>query len=191
MSAAMRHLLPLCAALVLTGSLRVASADEPARLVPSADGQELIDAAAGLAWARCAQGLRWDGRRCAGEAALATHAQALAFARARAQADGRPWRLPRVPELKHFFERLPLGKDPALQASAEPAGWYWTGTTRIDSEAVNPYAYRSVERGATQRQVDRLVVNTGWAVQQPGGALRGDMAKRETLAVRLVRPLSP
>jgi hypothetical protein len=96
-----------------------------------------------------------------------------------------------VPELKHFFERLPLGKDPALLASAEPAGWYWTGTSRIDSETVNPYAYRNVERGVTQRQVERLVVTAGWAVQQPGAAVRGDMAKRETLAVRLVRPLQP
>ncbi len=178
-------------ALALLGPLAPARADEPARLVPSADGQELIDAAAGLAWARCPQGQRWDGRRCAGEAVLATHAQALAFARAHAQAEGQAWRLPRVPELKHFFERLPLGREAALLASAGPAGWYWTGTTRIESEAVNPYAYRNVERGATQRQVDRLVVNTGWAVQQPGGAVRGDMARRETLAVRLVRPLQP
>jgi hypothetical protein len=178
-------------ALALLGPLAPARADEPARLVPSADGQELIDAAAGLAWARCPQGQRWDGRRCAGQAVLATHAQALAFARAHSSAEGQAWRLPRVPELKHFFERLPLGGDAALLASAGPAGWYWTGTTRIEREAVNPYAYRNVERGATQRQVDRLVVNTGWAVQQPGGAVRGDMAKRETLAVRLVRPLQP
>ncbi|MFG6414922.1 DUF1566 domain-containing protein [Roseateles sp. DC23W] len=181
----------LALALTPLAPLSPVVADEAARLVPSADGQELIDAAAGLAWARCPQGQRWDGGQCAGEAVLATHAQALAFARAHSAAEGQSWRLPRVPELKHFFERLRLGKEAALLASAGPAGWYWSSTTRIESEAVNPYAYRNVERGATQRQVDRLVVNTGWAVQQPGGAARGDMAKRETLAVRLVRPLQP
>lgn len=176
--------------LALLAGAPAAEADE-ALLVPSADGQELVDAAAGLAWSRCVQGMQWDGRRCNGEAVLATHAQALAFARARSAADGRPWRLPRAPEIKHFFERLQRHKDPALQASAGPAGWYWTGSARVEREAVNPYNYRSIERGASQRQVDRLAVGTGWAAQQPGGALRGDVAKREALAVRLVRPLAP
>lgn len=178
-------------ALALSCGLRPAAADEPARLVPSADGSELIDAAAGVAWSRCVQGMSWDGRHCTGDAVLATHAQALALARARSEAEGRLWRLPRVPEIKHFFARVQLGKEPALLASLGPVGWYWTGSTRIESETVNAYNYRNVERGGSQRQVDRLAVNTGWAAQQPGGAVRGDMAKREKLAFRLVRPLQP
>jgi hypothetical protein len=190
----MRHPLALFALLVpaLLGAVSLpARADDAARLVPSADGRELVDAAAGLAWSRCVAGMSWDGRRCIGEPLQAKHAQALAFARARAQAEGLAWRLPRVPEFRHFLERLPHGNDAALLAAAGPAGWYWTGSTRIDSEAANPYNYRNVERGSVQGQVDRLAVQTGWAVQQPGGNARGDVAKREKLALRLVRPLQP
>lgn len=190
----MRHPLAAFAWLIsalLTAASAPAWAVEAARLVPSADGSELVDAAAGLAWSRCVAGMNWDGRRCAGEPLLATHAQALAFARAHAQAEGLAWRLPRVPELKHFLERLPQGKEAALLASAGPAGWYWTGSTRIDSEATNPYTYRNVERGSVKGQIDRLDVQTGWAVQQPGGGVRGGVARREKLALRLVRPLQP
>jgi hypothetical protein len=188
----MRHLLLVVfSSVLLGGAPQVVLADEAARLVPSADGRELIDSAAGLAWSRCVQGMSWDGRRCVGEPVLATHAQALAFARTHAEADGRPWRLPRVVEFRHFLERLQHGKDAALLASLGPTGWYWTGTTRIESEAVNQYSYRNIERGAAPGQVDRLVLQTGWAVEQPGGNARGDVARREKLAVRLVRVLQP
>ncbi|MDR7268277.1 hypothetical protein J2X20_000906 [Pelomonas saccharophila] len=187
----MRHSLIAVLTLALAlGAPSLAAADEAARLVPSADGRELIDAAAGLAWSRCVEGMKWDGRRCSGEPVLATHAQALALARARSEAEGRSWRMPRVTELKRFFEHLARAQAAATLAPAAPKGWYWTGTTRIESEAVNPYSYRNVERGASQRQVDRLSVQQGWAVEQPGGAPR-DMAKREQLSVRLVRPLQP
>jgi len=185
-----RCLVTLCSLAALLAA-PASVADEAARLVPSADGREWIDAAAGLAWTRCVQGMEWDGRRCVGEPVLATHAQALAFARAHAEADGRPWRLPRVIEFKHFLERFRPGKDAALQASMGPAGWYWTGSTRIESEAVNQYSYRNVQRGAAPGHVDRLAVQTGWAVEQPGGAASGDMARREKLAVRFVRALQP
>lgn len=184
------HLL-LALVLALPLPLPAAAEDAPPRLVPSADGGELLDTAAGLAWSRCVEGMRWDGRRCAGEPRLATHAEALALARTRSGAEGRAWRVPRAAELKRLLERLAHAGDGAALAPSAPAGWYWTSTTRIESEAVNPYSYRSVERGATQRQVDRLVVQSGWAVEAPGGAVRADMAKREKLAVRLVRPLQP
>lgn len=183
------HVPLLLLALLLQGApLR---ADETARLQASADGQEVIDAAAGLAWSRCVVGMRWEGRGCVGEARLATHAEALGLARTRSEAEGRLWRVPRVTELKHFLDRLGHARDAAALAPAAPDGWYWTSSTRIESEAVNPYAYRNVERGATQRQVDRLVVQAGWAVRQPDGDARGDAAKREKLAVRLVRSLQP
>ncbi len=181
----------LLLALVLTLPLPAAAEDVPPRLVPSADGSELVDTAAGLAWSRCVEGMHWDGRRCAGEPRLATHAGALLLARTRGEAEGRAWRVPRAAEMKRLLERLAHAGDAAALAPSAPVGWYWTSTTRIESEGVNPYNYRAVERGATQRQVDRLVVQSGWAVEAPGGAARADMAKREKLAVRLVRPLKP
>ncbi|MEO6280529.1 DUF1566 domain-containing protein [Roseateles sp.] len=158
-------------------------------LVPAADGMELVDAASGQAWSRCVEGMHWDGRTCQGEAALFTHAEALAMARARSEAEGRAWRVPRVPEIKQFGGRLAHTPQPATLAPAAPAGWYWTSTVRIESEAVNPYAYRNVQRGATETQVNRLAVQVGWAVDARSGDVRGDMPKRQRLPLRLVRSL--
>jgi hypothetical protein len=182
-----RHLI---ASLALALAASLAMADDTPRLVPSADGSELVDATANLAWSRCVEGMSWDGKRCTGEARLATHAEALSLARARSSADGRLWRVPRVVELKRLLERLAHGRDAAALMPAAPAGLYWTSTARIESEAVNINSYRNVERGATERQVDRLAVQQGWAVEQPGGAPR-DTPKREKLPVRLVRALEP
>jgi hypothetical protein len=187
----MRRLLALPLFLLLAAAgLPAAAADEVPRLAPSADGRELIDSTAGLAWSRCVEGMSWDGRRCAGSPRLMTHSEALAQARTRAQAEGQAWRVPRVTELRRLFERVAHANTSAQSlAPAAPAGWYWTSTTRIESERVNAYSYRNVERGAAQSQVDRLVVQSGWAVEQPGAEVRGDMGKREKLAVRLVRTL--
>lgn len=161
----------------------------PAGLAASADGQELTDLASGHAWSRCVEGMRWDGRSCQGEAALFTLAEALAMARARSETSGLGWRVPRVPELKSFGERLAHAAQPGSLAPAAPAGWYWTSTVRIDSEAVNPYAYRSVQRGVTETRADRLVPQVGWAVDLRSGEARGDMPRRERLPLRLVRSL--
>ena len=167
-----------------------AAAQEPARLAPQADGRELLDAGAGLSWSRCVEGMRWTGRHCEGEATLATHKEALALARARSEADGRPWRLPRVQELKRLGERLGHAAHSGELMPDAPRGWYWTGTVRIETEAVNPYSYGNVQKGATQGQVDRLAPQAGWAFEQPGGAVR-DRPKRDRLQVRLVRGLQP
>ncbi|MFT7724795.1 MAG: DUF1566 domain-containing protein [Roseateles sp.] len=164
-----------------------ASATPAPALAPSADGQELLDAASGHAWARCVEGMQWDGRGCLGRPALFTHAEALAMARARSQAQGRTWRVPRVQELRQFGERLARAPQPAALAPAAPAGWYWTSTVRIDSEAVNPYAYGNVQRGSTGARSDRLVLQTGWAVDPRSGEARGDLPRRERLPLRLLR----
>jgi len=160
------------------------------RLTPSADGQELIDAAAGLAWSRCVEGMHWDGRRCDGEIKLFTHAEALASARTRSEAEGRPWRVPRVQELKRLPEHVGSKQQAAALMPDAPRGWYWTSTVRIDSEAVNVYSYANVQRGTTERQADRLSPQAGWLVELPGGAVRSS-PKREKQLVRLVRPLQP
>lgn len=173
---------------VLAG-MGLASPAQEASLVPGADGRELVDAASGHAWARCVEGMRWNGRGCDGKPTLFTHAEALAAARSRGEADGRAWRVPRVPELKHFSERLGRAAQPGTLAPSAPAGWYWTSTARIDSQAVNPYSYRNVQRGATETQADRLVVQLGWAVDPHSGEARGDMPRRERLPLRLVRNL--
>ena len=179
------------AALALIGlSCAAGAAEPPPGLAPSADGQELIDNADGHAWARCVEGMRWDGKACQGEPALFTLAEALAMARARSETSGKGWRVPRVPELKRFGDRLAHAPHAAALAPAAPAGWYWTSTVRIDSEAVNPYAYRNVQRGATETRADRLVPQVGWGVDPRTGDARGDISRRERLPLRLVRNLN-
>jgi hypothetical protein len=180
----------LIASLALGLAAAPALAGDAPRLQPSADGHELIDATARLAWSRCVEGMQWNGTYCSGDPRLATHAQALSLARARTSADGRLWRVPRALELKRLSERLVPARHAAALLPTAPTGPYWTSTVRIESEAINLNSYRSVERGATERQVHRLSVQQGWAVEQPGGEALG-MAKREKLPVRLVRALEP
>ena len=160
-------------------------------IVASEDGRELLDRASGQAWSRCVEGMHWDGRTCQGKPALVTHREALAAARARSEADGLQWRVPRVPEFKHFAERLGRAQRPATLAPAAPTGWYWTSSARIDSATVNPYSYRNVQRGVTESQANRLVPQAGWVLDPATGEARGDVAHRERLPLRLVRNLAP
>jgi len=55
---------------------------------------------------------------------------------------------------------------------------------------VNVYSYANVQRGATERQADRMSLQLGWLVELPGGAVRNS-PKREKQLMRLVRPLQP
>ncbi|MBI3348677.1 MAG: DUF1566 domain-containing protein [Burkholderiales bacterium] len=176
-------------ALVFTAALPAVAQDAP-RLELGDDGRELRDAGAGLSWSRCVEGMRWTGRHCEGEPTLVTHKEALALARARSDADSRPWRLPRVQEFKRLGEHLGRAPNAAQLAPDVPRGWYWTATVRIETEAVNPYSYGNVQKGATERQVDRLAPQAGWSLEQPGGAVR-ESPKRDKLLVRLVRALPP
>ena len=186
----MRTCLIAALALALAAPCAVMAQDATPRPAASADGRELVDAGAGLAWSRCVEGMKWDGLRCAGEIKLATHAEARALARARSEAEGRPWRVPRVQELKRLAEHLGSAKQAAALLPDAPRGWYWSSTVRIESEAVNPYSYSNVQRGTTERQLDRLSPQAGWMVEQPGGTVQGS-PKREKRLVRLVRALAP
>ena len=186
----MRTCLIAALALALATPGAVMAQAAAAKPAVSVDGRELIDAGAGLVWSRCVEGMAWDGLRCAGEIKLATHAEALALARARSEAEGRLWRVPRAQELKRLPEHLGNARQAAALLPDAPSGWYWTSTVRIESEAVNMYSYGNVQRGTTERQVDRLSPQTGWMVEQPGGAVR-DSPKREKRLVRLVRALAP
>src|SRR3990167_1600177 len=75
------------------------------RLVPSADGTEVINTRARLVWSRCVEGMSWDGQTCTGKPRLVDHAGAMALAATRRQADSLGWRLPRVTELKRLVAK--------------------------------------------------------------------------------------
>lgn len=164
----------------------------PAALALSPDGQEVINTPAGLAWARCVEGMQWSGKTCVGSPRYLDHTQALAAAAARRQADGLPWRLPRVPELKRL-----AGPGWATKTSspspfpAAPGTWHWTSTTTVDTSRLNPYAYGNIQRGVTGENMARISFLHGWAVHTGSGEADGEVNKRTRLPVRLVRSLAP
>ena len=172
------------------GGGALAAEPSPAPLLRvSDDGQTVLDAGAGLLWARCVEGMQWDGRRCAGQPQRLTHAQAIAAASRRAKADGQPWRLPRLPELRRLADRsakIP-GLDPRFFPGA-PDDWYWTATANLHAERNrNPYNYGNVMRGDAGGRGSGEAALFGWAVMLSSGEGRGDMPKATALPVRLLR----
>lgn len=154
-----------------------------AQPTPSADGAYVIDPRSKLAWPRCAEGMQWNGRTCAGEPRLMTHGEAAALATARFKAEGVAWRLPRLTELRRW-----AGSEQGRELfPGDPQDWTWTSTSRIDTTQSSPYAYDNITRGSLGTQ-DRLGVQQGWAVHMGTGEARGDVARKTALIVRLVRP---
>lgn len=169
-------------------------AQEPAqppaqpRMVPSEDGTLVIDQRSKVAWARCVEGTRWNGKTCAGLPLLFDRAEALAAASARAKADGVAWRLPRANELRHLVNRkaTPPGVDTVLFPAA-PGAWHWTSTTKIRTSAINAYNYGSAMRGSTGGTTSQMGFRQGWAVDMASGEA-GEVDKGSRLPVRLIRP---
>lgn len=171
---------------------RPAGAQTPPALVVSPDGSEVINAEAGVAWARCVEGMQWSGKACVGLAHRLDRAQAIAAATARRNAEGKPWRLPRVPEMRHLATQQAQVETGAPQLfPAAPQEWYWTSSTTVNTSGVNQYDYGTIRRGVTAENAARLRFLNGWAVRWPAGEADGDVNKRTQLAVRLVRSLDP
>lgn len=171
----------------LLAATTTAGAQQPG-LTLSDDGATIVDNQTSQAWSRCLEGARWDGQACIGSPRLATHAEALALARARSTQDGQRWRLPRVKELQLFTKRvarIASAPDPILPPA--PGEWLWTDSANIDTRPVNQYEYKNIERGVTSQNANSLAFLHGWAVNQQTGAARGDVPKRSRLPVRLVR----
>jgi hypothetical protein len=169
-----------------------AAAAEPvapaARFVVLQDGAAILDQQSKLVWVRCVEGMRWTGLACTGEPKLATHAEAMALAKARRESDGLAWRLARVPELRQLASNK--ARPPGLDAKffpAAPAGWHWSGTASVDAAPVNPYDYGNVAQGRTAENANRVAFLHGWAVNLDTGVARGDVTKATRLPVRLVR----
>jgi hypothetical protein len=106
----------------------------------SADGTEVRDTTVGamLTWRRCAEGMAWDGRTCAGTPTAFTQEQALVHAAQEAAAGGEPWRVPSVKELNWLVQRKLAS--PAIDHGYFPATppvptWTSTPEVRLSSSA--------------------------------------------------------
>ena len=154
----------------------------------SQDGTLVIDARSKVAWSRCLEGTRWNGKTCAGLPRLFTRSEAQAVARERSQAEGVPWRLPRATELRHLVQRraVPPGVDSVLFPSS-PGTWHWSSTSRIHTGSVNMYNYGNAMQGSTGGVANRMGTRQGWAVDMGSGD-SAPVHKDSALPVRLVRP---
>ncbi|MBT9457725.1 MAG: DUF1566 domain-containing protein [Burkholderiaceae bacterium] len=172
-------------ALALAGSAATAA---PNAMQPSDDGAHVIDERAKLVWARCVEGMQWDGKTCTGTPQLMSHAQASALAASRSKAEGLRWRLPRANELRRLVDKT--AKPPGLDATlfpAAPVDWHWSSTVNVNPESVNPYNYGNVMRGRSTENAGNTTFLLGWAIYLGAGEARADVPKSTRLVVRLVR----
>lgn len=175
---------------VLLGPAALAVQAEGVKPTPAAkwqvstDGSEVRDPNTGLTWSRCLEGVRWDGKRCAGLPRMLTHREALDLARGK----GDGWRLPRVPELQRMLVSAPALNEAGQALFPDvPGAWLWTATAHVNPREVNAYDYGNVQRGVTGGNAVQMNFLHGWAVHQPGGQVDGQVLKRQRLAVRWVR----
>lgn len=171
-----------------TADAPAVTASATSTLKPSADGTAIVDTRSKLAWARCVEGMHWNGKTCAGQRKLLDRSEATAVAQARAKAEGVRWRLPRVNELRRLVDKKanPPGVPPLLFPAA-PFGHHWTSTANIRHFANNPYNYATISQSNTGSAGSRLAALDGWAVDMDTGIASGDIARSTKLPVRLVR----
>jgi len=103
------------------------------RYSASADNQEITDAKTGLIWRRCAEGMAWKVRTCAGTAAFFDQANAVALAKAAASSNGQGWRLPTMKELSGIVSIRDAEPGQAVINAvafpATPTARFWTSTS--------------------------------------------------------------
>ena len=98
----------------------VASASQAqGRYTISSDGQEVTDTTTRLAWRRCAEGLRWDGKECTGKLKTFKYPEAKEAAAAAAKGDGKAWRIPTKDELVGLVDKT-AKKKPRIDIKAFP-----------------------------------------------------------------------
>ncbi|MCO5975424.1 DUF1566 domain-containing protein [Ideonella oryzae] len=156
------------------------------------EGAGVLDQRTGLVWARCVQGMQWNGRQCSGQATPLAQEVAMRQAAAlqKGQTQGPAWRLPHVADLRRLSNRL--SKEPQLQPllfPQAPRGLYWTDSRVVGESQVNPYNYGNIEQGRTQDNAVQLRFLHAWTVDPLSTAEPREEPKRATHWVRLVRPM--
>lgn len=174
--------LTVLASAQLRAQTRADAAPPPLQL--SADGSEVLDLRARLAWPRCLQGMEWRNQRCEGTLQRLSFGQAQKLAQSKHQADSLRWRLPRAKELQRLRQNAALAGERAALLPDVPGDWHWTGTAAVNAAPVNQYSYEQTGPGKS-----RLSAQQAWAVDWATGKASGEMGRGNVLLVRLVRPL--
>lgn len=120
---ASRHLAS-CVALTVLALGCSGSALAQERFKVSADGQEVQDSKTRLTWRRCAEGMSWNGKACAGKPTKFSYVNAQKYASAQAPA---LWRLPTKDELMTLLDKTK--KKPMIDGNAfpnTPSAMFWS-----------------------------------------------------------------
>ena len=144
----------------------VASASQAqGRYTISSDGQEVTDTTTRLAWRRCAEGLRWDGKTCAGKVKTFKYPEAKEAAAAAAKGDAKAWRIPTRDELVALVDKT-AKKKPRIDVKAfpeTPAKPFWAMRPGSDDDLsawlVN-FANGKVSGNTGQRRFPLRLVRT-------------------------------
>ena len=109
---------PRIAVLAVLALIATASGAQD-RFKISSDGQDVTDTTTKLAWRRCAEGLRWDGKACSGKLKTYKYPEAKDAAAALAKSDGKAWRIPTRDELVGIVDKT-AKKKPRIDVKAFP-----------------------------------------------------------------------
>ena len=140
-------------------ALAATSSQAQDRFTTSADGQEVTDATTKLVWRRCAEGLKWNGKTCAGKLLKVKYAGA----KSAAASAGNGWRLPTREELVTLVDMAK--KKPKTDSAAFPA--------------TPSLPFWATKHGST----DDL---NAWLVSFANGKVRGNLGEAK-FPLRLVR----
>lgn len=166
------------------------------RMTIAPSGAMVTDSQSQLTWARCVEGMQWNGKTCIGEPMVLSRGGAMALALERGKADGLPWRVPQMNEIRglmHGQVRANAG-GAALDAKifpGLPVGWTWSSTSSVNAAPVNQYSYDNIARGRTTDNANLSAMRTGWAVHSGTGDADGNVNKRALMFVWLVHSNSP
>lgn len=119
-------------ALVALASCAAFAQQPGGRFMPSADGQEVLDTKTNLVWRRCVEGMKWDGKTCAGKPLKMKYA--LAKQRAAEEKGGQAWRVPAKEELTTLVDKQQK-KKPLVDQDAfpnQPKVLYWAKRQGFD-----------------------------------------------------------
>ena len=156
---------PRIAALAVFALVATASHGQ-GRFSISSDGQDVTDTTTKLAWRRCAEGLRWDGKACSGKLMKYKYPEAKDAAAAAAKADGKAWRIPTRDELVALVDKT-AKKKPRIDVKAfpqTPAQPFWAmrpGTDDDLSAWLVNFSNGKVSGNAGQRRFPLRLVRTG------------------------------
>ena len=110
------------AILAFASLLWVTSAHADGRFVVSSDGQEVTDTQTKLVWQRCATGLKWDGKTCAGKPSKLTFSNAREIGASTTPT----WRIPAKTELLSLVDKSQKKlKIDAQTFPGTPGGLFW------------------------------------------------------------------